>query len=229
MSSIKILALSDLHVRKRFPFNEIQQLITQESIDLVIISGDFTMWGDKEKVTSVLDAVGQNNILVYYVPGNMDTHQSTDIEFKNIHPLHGKAINFSGFNFIGIGGANPTPFNTPFELSEEEIANILVNAEKMIETNDPIILVSHPPPKDTDADKIGRGQHVGSTSVRKFIERKQPILVLCGHIHESKSISKMNDTVIVNPGAAMHSNAAIITIEKKGEKIEINPILTTFN
>jgi Icc-related predicted phosphoesterase len=46
---------------------------------------------------------------------------------------------------------------------------------------------------------------VGSRAIRGFIERHQPPLVLCGHIHESpRMTSRYRDeigrTVVVNPG-----------------------------
>ncbi len=42
---------------------------------------------------------------------------------------------------------------------------------------------------------------VGSTSVRKVIEKYQPLVGLFGHIHEGKGTYKMNRTLCVNPGS----------------------------
>jgi Icc-related predicted phosphoesterase len=67
------------------------------------------------------------------------------------------------------------------------------------------VFVLHSPPRNTHCDQIGAGRHVGSRAIRRFIERRQPPLVLCGHIHESPRVSSsyrdtLGRTVVVNPG-----------------------------
>ena len=67
-----------------------------------------------------------------------------------------------------------------------------------------VVLVTHSPPRDTNCDQIGAGQHVGSRAIRAFVERRQPRIVLSGHIHESPRIASFRDrigsTEVVNPG-----------------------------
>ncbi len=67
------------------------------------------------------------------------------------------------------------------------------------------VFVLHSPPRDTRCDMIGARVHVGSRAIRGFIERRQPPLVLSGHIHESPRVSAswrdtIGRTVTVNPG-----------------------------
>jgi len=67
------------------------------------------------------------------------------------------------------------------------------------------VMVTHSPPRDTNCDQIGARQHVGSRAIRAFIARRQPRLVLSGHIHESPRVSasfrdRIGETVVVNPG-----------------------------
>jgi Icc-related predicted phosphoesterase len=67
------------------------------------------------------------------------------------------------------------------------------------------ILVLHSPPRDTRCDMIAGHQHVGSRAIRRFVEERQPPLVLGGHIHESPRVSSsyrdmIGRTVVVNPG-----------------------------
>ena len=40
---------------------------------------------------------------------------------------------------------------------------------------------------------------VGSHAIRESIEEVQPVVALCGHIHESRATSKLGRTVVVNP------------------------------
>jgi uncharacterized protein len=58
---------------------------------------------------------------------------------------------------------------------------------------------------DPPAPIVKAGQIVmhgaGSVSVRKAIEKYQPMLGLHGHIHESISVAKIGRTVILNPGS----------------------------
>ncbi len=67
------------------------------------------------------------------------------------------------------------------------------------------VFVLHSPPRDTRCDMIGARAHVGSRAIRSFIERRQPPLVLSGHIHESPRVSSsyrdaIGRTLAVNPG-----------------------------
>lgn len=73
----------------------------------------------------------------------------------------------------------------------------------------PFIFVSHSPPYGTPLDRIAGGGHVGSISIRRFIEHwsRQGLLIasLHGHIHESPRISGqdhlwIHDTLCFNPG-----------------------------
>jgi Icc-related predicted phosphoesterase len=62
------------------------------------------------------------------------------------------------------------------------------------------ILISHGPPRGY-GDHSGRsdGQpHVGSTALTEAIERIQPRLMVCGHIHSGYGRYWLGDTEIVN-------------------------------
>lgn len=67
------------------------------------------------------------------------------------------------------------------------------------------LLALHSPPRDTACDLTGARVHVGSRAIRSFVERRQPPLVLSGHIHESPRVSgawrdAIGRTAVVNPG-----------------------------
>ncbi|MCX6575329.1 MAG: metallophosphoesterase [Candidatus Aminicenantes bacterium] len=67
------------------------------------------------------------------------------------------------------------------------------------ENLDRAIFLFHAPPYDTKLDLVAReskmvdhvplDQHVGSIAIRRFIENRQPLLTLHGHIHESARLS----------------------------------------
>jgi Icc-related predicted phosphoesterase len=82
------------------------------------------------------------------------------------------------------------------------------------------IFVSHGPPYNTLLDITWHGLHVGSTAIRQFIMRCQPLISLHGHIHEASKISKscrdfIGKTICYNPGDSQQRlNALLINLEK---------------
>ncbi len=75
----------------------------------------------------------------------------------------------------------------------------------------------HSPPYNTPLDQIapqGRfdfvnlPDHIGSTAIRRFIEKQQPYLALCGHCHEAVVLgdykTDLGQTRCVNPGSQTH-------------------------
>lgn len=67
------------------------------------------------------------------------------------------------------------------------------------------IYLMHAPPFSTGLDLIAGDQHVGSRSIRSFIERTQPLASLHGHIHEAPELSgrysdRIGRTLCLNPG-----------------------------
>lgn len=75
----------------------------------------------------------------------------------------------------------------------------------------------HSPPYGTPLDQtapqgryefLSRSDHIGSTEIRRFIDREQPHLVLCGHCHEAVVLGDYHTTIgstrCVNPGSQTH-------------------------
>ena len=124
---------------------------------------------------------------VWVLPGNHETHDETRalcekfgfIDFhRQVRSLEGK----SGLiHFAGLGYSNITPFKTPGEYPEDEIANAL----RPFEACAPLYLVIHVPPYNTKLDEFAPGKHAGSPAAREWVERVQPAQLFCGHIHET--------------------------------------------
>ncbi len=101
----------------------------------------------------------------------------------------------------GVISANGVLEETLLDLSTEDtIESDLRELSKSIDR--PFIFVSHSPPFSTPLDVIYNGNHVGSMSVRKFIERwaEKGLLIAAfhGHIHESPDRSGSIQTTIGN-------------------------------
>jgi Icc-related predicted phosphoesterase len=96
-----------------------------------------------------------------------------------------------------LGYSSPTPFNTPGEYTEQEIAAKLQPFDSL----QPLVLICHAPPKNTALDCIRSGLHAGSESVREFIEQRKPQYFFCGHVHEAEGVEvTMGSTRAVNVG-----------------------------
>ncbi|MCX6772587.1 MAG: metallophosphoesterase [Candidatus Micrarchaeota archaeon] len=198
---MKILALSDLHADEDV-LDRLRAISAQSPYDLVLFCGDITNRGPVSYVEEVLSLFPH----CYAVHGNMDTPDVIEKMRALGLLLHGKKVKLKDWNLVGLGGSNPTPFHTPTEYSEEEISATLA-AAKVDEFS---IVVSHPPPYGL-FDGVG-ALHVGSTAVRKMIEQKKPLMVICGHIHEYEGKEILGETLIVKLPPAEKLRAAEIEI-----------------
>ena len=121
---------------------------------------------------------------------------------------------------MGVGMSTPTPFQTPGEFSDEQIGIWLDEAWEQVKHLPHIMLITHDPPFGTNLDIIAGGIHVGSKSVLNFIEKHQPDILLCGHIHESRNETTIGKTKAVNPG--MFSEGGYAHIQYNEDKLDIN-------
>lgn len=195
----KILFFCDIHNDK-----EIIKKLKEKSLKykpaLLVCAGDISTFGfDLGRTIKKIDF----GIPMLIIPGNHE-HPSqiekAEKKFKFLKNIHEKDFIFENLEFVGMGGTNPTPFNTPYEMSEKKIAQKLSKLSEKMHKNKKIILVTHVPSYNTKLDKIN-SFHVGSHSLRKFIEKFQPELNICGHIHENEGIiDRIHKTKIINPG-----------------------------
>jgi Icc-related predicted phosphoesterase len=158
----------------------------------------------------ILRELSRSGSRVLFVPGNMDAPALAERQdTRDVVCLHGKAVVHGEACFIGLGGAIESRFGAPFEFSEQEAARTLSKTVEACSSRF-LIVISHCPPRDTKLDLAGGRWHVGSVSVRRFIEEKRPALVICGHIHEAQGTDSIGDSLIVNVGAAAHDHYASI-------------------
>jgi Icc-related predicted phosphoesterase len=209
---VRIIAFTDFHGDQE-AFQRARQTVADEKPDVVLVAGDIANH-DGQKAKRLLTYLGEAGSPVYFVPGNMD---GVDLMAwsgsESVRGLHGRCEYWKNVGLIGLGGSPHGAFTTPIEYSEEEAAEVLGRAQRNYHGGN-LILVSHCPPKDTKIDRVVIGQHIGSTSVREFVMRAQPILVVSGHVHEAQGEDKIGSTVLVNTGPAKNGKYAIISIDK---------------
>lgn len=172
---MKLLVFSDIHSDKK----ALEKLMAVEA-DLYVCAGDAVSWArGLDGMAGILKARGDR---MYMLPGNHESE--ADIagvcERFGFQNLHGRSIEAGGVHIAGLGYSNPTPFNTPGEFTETQIEERL----RPFAALEPLVLICHCPPKDTELDGVKPGAHFGSSAVRAFIDAYQPVWFFCGHIHE---------------------------------------------
>ena len=194
-----VLLIADLHGQ----FGKIDSFLDL-SPEAVFIAGDITNMGPVETVDDVLSRI---DVPCFAVPGNCDPREILEtLEHSDTVCLHGSQINLGRITIAGIGGSNPTPFGTPFEMTDKQIDDVMHTAMKKMEKTVHNVLLTHAPPYET-LDKIN-GEHVGSQSIRRHM--KSFDLVCCAHIHEQRGVMDIDGVKVVNPGPAMDGNCAML-------------------
>jgi Icc-related predicted phosphoesterase len=103
--------------------------------------------------------------------------------------------------------------------SDKTIESDLAELSRHIDRH--FIFVSHCPPLDTPLDVIASGAHVGSRSIRRFIEQwsaKGLLLAsLHGHVHESPNrtgeiATHINTALCINPGQSGQLQFALLEL-----------------
>jgi Icc-related predicted phosphoesterase len=209
---VRIFAFTDFHGNQE-AFQRARQTIANEKPDLVLVAGDIVNH-DVERAKRFLADLAEAGSPVYFVPGNMDgVELITWSGTESVRALHGRCETWQNVALIGLGGSPRGAFTTPIEYSEEAGAEVLERALTNYHGGN-MILVSHCPPKETKADRVMIGQHIGSSSVRKFVEKMKPMIVVSGHVHEARGVDRIGPTVVVNAGPARSGNYAIIDMKK---------------
>jgi uncharacterized protein len=161
--------------------------------------------------------LSESDLEVIVTPGN-DDELSVDavIEASDfVTAGEGRILRIGDrHEMLSLGWANETPWDTPRETTEEDLAQKIAVLADQIEDMSNAIFNIHVPPYGTglddapeleDAETVKRGggimKPVGSTAVRDAILEYQPLLSLHGHIHESRGTQKLGRTVAINPGS----------------------------
>jgi uncharacterized protein len=194
---MKIISFGDVHMATR---NLARMDEEMRDTDLIIISGDLTNFGGTVDAGRVIEETRVVCKRVLALPGNLDQAEVIPFLEREGIALHGRGVVIEGIGIFGCGGSNITPFNTPTELTEDEIYQTLIRGYAEVRGARSLLMVCHTPPFETRCDRIAGGRAVGSTAARRFIEEFKPNLCISGHIHESAGVDSIGSTVIVNAG-----------------------------
>jgi uncharacterized protein len=189
---MKVLIFSDTHGDLR----SLERIVAQPA-DIYIAAGDLSNFGKGLNYCGeILRPLGERLLVL---PGNHETHDQTKAfctKFGFVD-FHRQLCDIGESHWAGLGYSNITPFKTPGEYSETQIAEALAAFDSVSHLN----LVVHFPPFDTKLDEYAPGQHAGSPTLRAWVEREKPSVLFCGHIHETAGMSdRLGSTQCFNVG-----------------------------
>lgn len=198
---MRLLVFSDVHGDQSI-ISKIRQ--EAKNCDLILCCGDITPVHGKPLDTA--RQIGKFDVQLLAIPGNFERPNDMEEICKELGwiNLHGKHVEINGLGFAGCGGGNISPFNTPYELTDEQFKEIL----KKFTIRDRFVFLSHCPSKGF-VDKVRSGTHVGSAAIEEFVRKTQPILQFCGHIHEEGGRE------------AMHGKTRICNVARQVKLIDV--------
>ena len=177
--------------------------------DLLLLGGDLTHFGSAAQAGRILESFRQRFPAVLAVAGNCDAPDADGVLAACGCSLHLAVQEAAGLRICGVGGCNRTPFSTPNEWDEDDMARDLDALDaRLAGGGAPLVLVTHAPPFGSGADRLPDGSSVGSRAVAAFVRARRPALVLCGHIHEAAGIFSCEGVPVVNPGPFSQGNYA---------------------
>lgn len=212
---MKLLVLSDLHEDEvALERLELHKTSKARDVDYVLIAGDSSNTSTSF-ITELLELFPE----AYIIPGNCENQNVMEIMRKAKHFAHEKRFPLKdGYNLVGFGYSNPTPFGTPNELSDDEIYRRM----NKLKIDQRTMLLVHAPPYGI-LDEI-KGMHIGSKAIRKIIEERQPFLVFCGHLHEVIGVERFGNTLIVSVPPGENWKYSSIKIEENSVCVQFEDI-----
>ncbi|MCJ7530542.1 MAG: hypothetical protein MUO64_05860 [Anaerolineales bacterium] len=185
------------------------------------------------------------NVRCYLTGGNDDSQEVLQALYQaaseHVIPCEDIVVNIGdeGHTMVSLAHSNPTPWNTPREMGEDGLRELIAKKVAGIEDFSRVIINFHVPPLDSTLDTCPKldtstdpptvvtigGEPVmfgaGSAAVREAIEKYQPLLGLHGHIHESRGVTTIGRTVAINPGSEYGEGVLRgIIITLNGEEVE---------
>lgn len=197
---LSIVALPDIHAAVHH-MRHLKKVFA--AVDVVVLAGDMTI-GLRSDLELLLATIRETNPQILAVCGNHDAHKMDVYLEEEGVSIHGTHRIIKDVAFLGCGGA--LPFVGGYVFTEAQYDEILKQTLEGLAPEIPKILVAHQPPHKTLVDRTYFGYHVGSKSIRKFIEATQPLICFTGHIHEAYGMDKIGETHLINAGPIMGTN-----------------------
>jgi len=219
---------------------------SKEKVDKVFMSvmkDTLLKWVDRAE--PFLSELG---VTCYLTGGNDDYQEIVDAVHDTPHVKNAdhKVLKIDELHeMVNLGWSNPTPWKCPRDHTEEELEAMTEKLVSSVSDKENCVFNVHVPPINCGLDTvpklddsvyppkpvINKGQAVmigaGSTSIRSAIEKYQPLVDLCGHIHESRGTTRIGRTVVINPGSEYPEGVLRGAIVNIGDKKVLSFQLTS--
>lgn len=202
----------------------------------------------KERLTAWVELAEERlagtHVRVYLCGGNDDTDQVLsaldELPEDRVVNCENRVVELDEEHvLVTVGYSTPTPWETPREKTDEELAVIIEKLLSDVEDPTRAVFNFHCPPLDSGLDTclkldasvwpptpvIENGQPVyygaGSQAVADALAEYQPTVGLHGHIHESRGAAKYGRTPAYNPGSEYGEGVlrGLIVAVKGGEVV----------
>ncbi len=199
-----------------------------------------TYEGDQERIDELFDVLAKERLTewialaeerlkgtgvrVFLCGGNDDTDEVLsafdDSGLDRVVRCENAAVELDDeHTVVTVGYSTPTPWETPRERTDEELAGIIEGLMSKVPDPSRCVFNFHCPPLDSGLDTclkldasvwpptpvIENGQPVhygaGSQAVADALARYQPTVGLHGHIHEARGMTTYGRTPAYNPGS----------------------------
>ena len=202
-----ILHISDIHCS----YNAIQRLAREVIPSIhdrllgVFITGDIEC--PELVIDPLLEILREGSQRIFAVTGNMDdTYVARYLQERRLS-VEGNIIIHGKYAIGGVSGIEPY---VSLRILSERLKKVSQEKRDL-----DLIILSHFPPFNTKVDIAWGNVHAGLPELRDFITSYNPRIFLCGHIHESRGVDNIGDTLIVNAGSIAEGNYALIDIKNK--------------
>ncbi len=205
---MRLVAVADLH-GSQHRVNLLLAQVAAHQPDLVVVCGDVTQNGPAQTATLLLNQIPVRAVAV---SGNMDTPDVGDgIAASRVENIDRRRVVINGVSFVGLGDMLPSSLTTLSVADGSRMRPV----EECVDRS--TVLVTHVPPFKTK-DRMSLGSHGGSKGLRRLVEEREPLLVLCGHIHEDPGVAMVGRTTVVNCSLGRRGEGAVIDL---GETVSV--------
>ena len=202
---MRVYAVADIH-GKNERFERVRDNLFDLKADILVLAGDISNFTKPGKILSRFNALP---VPVLVIRGNSDLKRVDHLftAFPNCIPIHAVCTYIRSIPFVGIGGTLPIPFRSRICFNEKMH---LKKVEPLVSTQ--TVLVTHTPPYGYQDLVMGRF-HAGSMGLCKLINKCQPQVLICGHIHEGDGVSIVGKTRVVNCALNRSSSGALLVFK----------------
>jgi Icc-related predicted phosphoesterase len=195
---------------------EYERLAADESYREQVMS-EVMVEGVRRWVGLADERLAGTSVRCLIMPGNDDEFAIDEVlASARVENPDDRVVRVGDYQLLSSSWANPTPWDSPREEPEEQLATRFARIAAELDPDLPAIFNLHVPPYETGLDTAAQldeslgvvttgGQPnlgpVGSQAVRDIILAHQPLLGLHGHIHESRNVAKLGATICINPGS----------------------------